>query len=389
MRKAIFFVVMLVVVIGIKYVGAQEQKPEPDIALRTGGVELTLSGTGNGNTTRELCGDWFVAKNGGNSTYYYDGEVAEWRQTAPSEFPPTFQGCLDGNFSYTAPIAGSGLRGEGRHSYYFAQDPVQNGELDRDQMQYDVAWVDLRQDQVSAIVEMDRWGLTADYRIIFNCWQDLPAVGTPFFRGSVREGGKWVEYPVVEFNPGACYADILGWQRGDWLNYSFGREDNSTGEMVRHWADPSGSRSLFIPPGKEDNPNMWHYADKLGNADKCLLNNTGDSVVTHIVEHEDFWRIYFNYPKILPVANYQRLFVSGQSALNSGWVEYQVIDAHPCYYIEVSKEDFPLNSKMQATACVIREDGIQQCLDLDKHPSIFDYINKEGGRHLLVDIKRY
>jgi hypothetical protein len=214
-------------------------------------------------------------------------------------------------------------------------------------------------DRIIGVTQVEDLGVTGKFDILLNF---AGSDGGKVFWGQKSPGDAseyWVQYPVASPNDSFPLGLVrVEWPKGQPFEFAYGAGE----ERI----DPSRSRYIYGD----------HFRLFLGKADVCEDNNIGDFLISDIVDlGGGVHRVFLNFPDNLPIQNYQEIAVYGQSAPNSGWIQYPVTDNHPCYYVDVVWEG---DSLFEFSFWVIREDGVKQWVD----PTDSEFL---CGDHLCVN----
>ena len=190
-----------------------------------------------------------------------------------------------------------------------------------------------------AIIECEKiedHGITGTHLLVLN-FNNLPP-GRYFLKGQQYPNGPWIEYPFIEnltedYGPyiGNCQAVAIEWPNGELFEFTFGIELTEGGDEV--FIDPSCSAYRYpmdAPVGEQ------HLAVRLGEKKVCEYDSTGDSLVKHIEPLENNqYRVYLDFSS-MNLVGCQNFFVSGQSAPDSTWIDYQVNQEFPCFSFTIT-----------------------------------------------------
>lgn len=221
-------------------------------------------------------------------------------------------------------------------------------------------------EKIISITKIEDYGYVSLYEIVMD-FSSLPA-GTKVVNGQSAPNSVWIDYAVQD--PGNLF---ITWTDGEFFEFTYCTE-NETG---RTCVEPTGA---YVYPANAPEGEQ-HFRVQLGETGYCPENNTGDVLVLAVHKlSANNYRIYLDFTR-LPIVNYQKLFVKGQSGPDSAWIEYAVTDDYPCYYTDVT---WPENSTLpfEFSYGVIKEDGKEEWID--PIPSIFLYKDR-----LAIDFRNY
>jgi hypothetical protein len=209
-------------------------------------------------------------------------------------------------------------------------------------------------EKILSITKIEDYGYASLYEIVVD-FSSLP-VGTKVVNGQSAPNSAWIDYPVQ--NPGNLF---VTWIDGEFFEFTYCVD----GQSGRVCVEPTGD--YVYPP---DAPaGEKHFRVRLGEAEICSEKNINDALIIGVHKlTANTHRIYLDFTK-LPIANYQSLFVKGQSAPDSAWVNYHVVDSHPCYYFDLS---WPENSNLpfEFSYGVVMKNGEERWVD----PTVSGYL---------------
>jgi hypothetical protein len=210
------------------------------------------------------------------------------------------------------------------------------------------------------------YGSTGSFKIRLN-YSTLPSNSTKFVKGQSYPNGPWIEY-----TPNAQGEITLQWNYGEYFEFSYGVRVSST----EYWISPACSRYVYPVSAPAD---QQHFRVQLGTTRTCS-KNISDTLIKGVEKLTNGkYRIYLNF-MVLPLVNYQKLFVQGQSAPNSAWIEYPVTYSNPCFSFDVS---WPTGGgPIHFSFGVVKSNGVQQWID----PTTSSFLCTD---HLCIDPTKY
>lgn len=221
-------------------------------------------------------------------------------------------------------------------------------------------------EKIISVKVIEDYGYTALFEIKMD-FSSLLA-GTKFVNGQSAPNQAWKDYAVED--PGTLK---IVWTKGEYFEFSYGTESGNT----RTWVNPTGK---YIYPENASALDK-HFRIKLGEVQFCAEKNVDDALIVAVHKlSANKWRVYLDFTR-LPIVNYKKLFVRGQSGPDSAWVEYTVTDAHPCYSFDVT---WPQGSTLpfEFSYGVVKANDKEEWID----PTFSKFVYKD---HLIVDFRNY
>lgn len=293
--------------------------------------------------------DWFGGfYNPSAGLYHYDLQQGLKQDSAAldvSALKPTYQGPL-ANIATSVPF---GALPAGRNTVFFGVDTVMDGKVT---VGYSVATttVDIGNDcHVASVQKIADHGYSGLFRMRFG--HSMLAVQEQYFvHGQQFPDGPWIKYPYG----GSGTAFDLEWPNGQPFEFTYGGMSGGKDNYIEPQC------SLYRYP-ETTVPGVQHLRLVLGTKKVCGANNTGDSLITGIYNlGSNLRRIYVDFAQ-LPIRNYRKIVVNGQSAPDSAWADYPVVDQFPCFYADV---DWPSSGLgFEFSFYVVKEDGGTQWAD--------------------------
>ncbi|MFZ2299508.1 MAG: hypothetical protein WAW00_00020, partial [Candidatus Moraniibacteriota bacterium] len=293
--------------------------------------------------------DWFGGfYNPTAGLYHYDLQQGLKQDSAVLDIPalkPTYQGPLT-DVSTSVPF---GALPVGRNTVFFGVDTVMDGHVTPGYSAA-TATVDIGNDcHIASVQKVADHGYSGLFRMRFG--HSMLAVQEQYFvHGQQFPDGPWIKYPYG----GSGTAFDLEWPNGQPFEFTYG--------------GTSGGKDNYIDPGcsayrhpANAPPDVQHLKLVLGTKKVCGANNTGDPLITGIYNlGGNLRRIYVDFAQ-LPIRNYRKIVVNGQSAPDSAWVDYPVTDQFPCFYTDVNWSSG--GTKFEFSFYVVKEDGTTQWAD--------------------------
>lgn len=313
--------------------------------------------------------DWFGGfYNPAAGLYHYDLQQGLRQDSAVldvSALKPTYQGPL-ANIATSVPF---GALPVGRNTVFFGVDTAMDGKVT---VGYSVATttVDIGNDcRVASVQKVADYGYAGLFRMRFG-HSGLASQGQYFVHGQQFPDGPWIKYPY-----GGSGADFdLVWPNGQPFEFTYGGTSGGKDSYI----DPSCSAYRYPANAA---PGVQHLRLVLGTKKVCGANNTGDSLITGIYNlGGNLRRVYVDFAQ-LPIRNYRKIAVNGQSAPDSAWVDYPVVDQFPCFYTDVN---WPGGSKFEFSFYVVKEDGGTQWADPSGSKYLFIPPPGQGSPHFGI-----
>ncbi len=329
------------------------------------GISVKLD-AGGSNTPADWFGGFYNPTAG---LYHYDLLQGLKQDSAWLDVPalkPTYQGPL-ANISTSVSF---GTLPTGRNTVFFGIDTVMDGHVTAG---YSVATttVDVGNDcHVASVQKIADHGYSGLFRMRFG--HSMLAIQEQYFiHGQQFPDDPWIKYPYG----GPASAFDLEWPNGQPFEFTYG----GTSGGKDNYINPACSAYRYPMSAA---PGAQHLKLVLGTKKVCGANNTGDSLITGIYNlGGNLRRVYIDFAK-LPIRNYRKIAVNGQSAPNSAWIDYPVTDQFPCFYTDVS---WPSGgAKFEFSFYVVKEDGTTQWADPSGSQYLFVPPPGQGTPHFGI-----
>lgn len=329
---------------------------ETDYQVATPGTPVSVSVKLDPDGSSALS-DWFGGfYNPAAGLWHYDllqGLKQDSTTLDAAALKPTHQGPL----ANIATSVSFGALPTGRNTVFFGVDATMDGKVTTG---YAAAFatVDIGNDcHVTSVQKLADYGYAGLFRLKFG--HSMLALQEQYFvHGQQLPDGPWIKYPYG----GSGTAFDLEWPNGQPFEFTYG----GTSGGKDNYIDPKCSTYRYPETAV---PGAQHLRLVLGTKKVCGANNTGDTLITGIYNlGGNLHRVYVDFAK-LPIRNYKKIAVNGQSAPDSAWVDYTVTDQFPCFYTDVNWPSSGLG--FEFSFYVVKEDGSTQWID----PTSSKYLN--------------
>ncbi|MEK9151636.1 MAG: hypothetical protein AAB547_03310 [Patescibacteria group bacterium] len=238
----------------------------------------------------------------------------------------------------------------GRNILFFGIDTTMDGQVTPG---YVVATANFDVGNDCHIVSVQKiadYGYTGLFRMRFG--HSMLGIQEQYFvHGQQFPDGPWIKYPYG----GQTSTFDLVWPNGQPFEFTYGGTSGGKDNYI------DSACSLYRYPVSAAPGGAQHLRLVLGTKKVCAANNTGDSLITGVYNlGGTLRRVYVDFAK-LPIRNYQKIMVNGQSAPDSAWKDYSVTDQFPCFYTDVNWPS--IGSGFEFSFYVVKEDGATQWAD--------------------------